>query len=297
MIFPSGTPDQRFREFMFDVVRYLLRCGSQRDGAFPTGSPEVVGVRERYWENFFHTAEVIEALALFRHHFRNDKAAEAQELLAQIDHAAIEVFHYFENGQSDGQWGTHVETCRVLYAYVRTAPLFPSIPDISPHLVFKALRWLCDEKQHFADHSFMHTMFITIFFALAILEVYRCWPPAQRTIEEIYDDIVWFTPARTTAERSERLKVVLENDRLHRQLEKLESRHATVVRVAWTVAAVVLIGIGTGLFAATIGFMKVQCSLDMTVKPADLWKVVSVVVAVLGLVVGAIWRLRIGRAR
>ena len=91
------------------------------------------------------------------------------------------------------------------------------VPEI--HTIFKAFRWMCDEKQIFSDGSFLHTMFLTIFYSLALVEVYRYWQSRDNTIEKIYDDVLWFSPVRTTPERSKRLSTELENINLRENMK------------------------------------------------------------------------------
>lgn len=91
------------------------------------------------------------------------------------------------------------------------------VPEI--HTIFKAFRWMCDEKQIFSDGSFLHKMFLTIFYSLALVEVYRYWQLRDNTIEKIYDDVLWFSPVRTTPERSKRLSTELENINLRENMK------------------------------------------------------------------------------
>jgi hypothetical protein len=114
------------------------------------------------WGDFFQTAEALDSLVMY--YISLDEINPNQKkLMNEIHDVSKEVFRFLENNQTEtGMWGAHIDTIRSLYIYVK-APKFLDFLDSEPHLVFKALRWICDEKQFFSDGSFLHTMFLTIF--------------------------------------------------------------------------------------------------------------------------------------
>jgi hypothetical protein len=207
------------------------------------------------WGNFFHTAEVLEALAVswsvsspaghtvapylpgcLRGEF--DRELERRQRCA-----IIAGLRFLETSQLDGEWGTHVDTMRCLYAYVRASYMLGEQPE--SHLVFRAIRWVLDEKQVFDDGSFLHTMFLTIFYAISLREVYDRWDTGKKMMSELYDDVVWASPARTSAERGRRLQAEIERDDERRKNTELAARVGRWARTFWTgftlVAAVALL--------------------------------------------------------
>lgn len=224
-----------------EIIQYLLHCKTEKTLTIetPDGSKDLITY---WWADFFSTAEVVEAMALFYARFTADEALKAEwaPLLHAVHVALIRACAHFEQGQDDGMWGSHIETIKVIYAYVLIRRQIPQrapgvdapliVPEI--HTTFKALRWMCDEKQIFPDGSFLHTMFLTIFYALALVEVYRSWDPVWDTVADIYDDVVWFSPIRTTPERSQRLAAQLDNAELRSTLEDGRTELASAHRAA-----------------------------------------------------------------
>ncbi len=207
------TPDDE--DTILSMVEYLLHIRNES---------QINSEAVSYWIDFFNSAEVIESLAMFYNYSKKDSALSSRvaELLKDIELTYKQTYRYFENSQVDERWGTHAETCRVLYSYIKISTLIPIVPP-EPHLVLKSLRWICDEKQFFSDGSFLHTMFITIFFYPALLQVYENWPLSKRKIQEIYDDIIWVSPMRTSPERSARLSAELRN----RELGDLNAKYTS----------------------------------------------------------------------
>jgi len=215
-----------------DIIRELLHKKTKRLLAPVVAEAEAVTT---YWcDDYFSTAEVVEALATYYELSVDSTLAVDTDLLKEIKEALVGVCMFFELTQCDGMWGSHIDTLKVVHCYVflrrRVLHGSPPSPLLVPeiHTTFKAIRWMCDPKQIFSDGSFLHTMFLTIFYSRALLEVYRSWEPANRSIERIYDDVVWFSPVRTTPERGKRLAVEIENVRLRgeaaEQCARLEAR-------------------------------------------------------------------------
>ena len=225
-------------EIEVEIVRYLLHIKTEKTLTIPITSDEDEEVVTYWWDDFFSTAEVVEALAVFYKYYESDLELKNldKKILSLTKHALVKACAYFEQGQVDGMWGSHIDTIKVIYAYVRIRNLIPQsnsfskepliIPEI--HTTFKALRWMCDEKQIFSDGSFLHTMFLTVFYAHALLEVYNGWEPANLIIKQLYDDVIWFSPVRTTPERSKRLAAELHIGELNENIDELKKSITTI---------------------------------------------------------------------
>lgn len=300
--------DQAQKDWAAEIVEYLLHKKTEK-----TLTVEIAGdgrneVVVYYWDDFFSTAEVIEALGLFHQHCHTFQPLlnEYRPMLYATKEAVIRACTYCEQEQVDGMWGSHIDTIKVIYSYVKIRRMIPQrasglddpliVPEI--HTTFKALRWMCDEKQIFSDGSFLHTMFLTIFYALALAEIYRSWQPAADPIEKIYDDVVWFSPVRTTPERSKRLAAELRNAQLQDELDRARDLAASrfvelklmrrnyaklIMSALLTFAAVplfLLVGSRSGLF---------NYSFEM-VKLSDFFQYVAVFVTVSIALLTLIWQ-------
>lgn len=223
------------------IVRYLLHIKTEKTLTIPITSEEDEEVVTYWWDDYFSTSEVVEALAIFYKHYERDVELTKVDgkIIGLTRIALIRACAYFEQGQVDGMWGSHIDTIKVINAYVRIRSLIPHstsevnepliVPEI--HTTFKALRWMCDEKQIFSDGSFLHTMFLTIFYAPALIEIYNNWKPANLKIMQLYDDVIWFSPVRTTPERVKRLSAELQIIKLKKRNKERKSRIFTYSRV------------------------------------------------------------------
>jgi len=225
-------------EIEIEIVRYLLHTKTEKTLTIPITSDEDEEVITYWWDDFFSTAEVVESIALFYKYYEADAELKKQhkKILHSTKQALVRACVYFEQSQVDGMWGSHIDTIKVIYAYVRIRSLIPQsskdskepliIPEI--HTTFKALRWMCDEKQIFSDGSFLHTMFLTVFYSHALLEIYNGWEPANLKIKQLYDDVIWFSPVRTTPERSKRLAAELHIGELNESIDELKKNITTL---------------------------------------------------------------------
>lgn len=217
-------------EIEIEIVKYLLHAKTEKTLTIPISSEEDEEIVTYWWDDYFSTAEVVESIALFYREADVNLKKQDRGLMHSVKEALVRACCYFEQSQVDGMWGSHIDTIKVVYAYVRIRSLIPQSsrerrePLITPeiHTTFKAIRWMCDEKQIFSDGSFLHTMFLTVFYAHALLEVYKSWEPAHLPINLLYDDVVWFSPVRTTPERSKRLAAELHIEELKRSIDDLK---------------------------------------------------------------------------
>jgi hypothetical protein len=211
-----------------------------------------------WWGDFYQTAETLDSLAIYYGTLsKSDK--QQGNLMNEIENTSKEVFRFIEYNQSeDGMWGTHVDTLRTLYIYVKAPKLLPFI-NSEPHLVFKALRWICDEKQCFNDGSFLHTMFLTIFMCEAFVEVHNSWPLSKFLIAKVYDDALWSSPMRTSPERTMRFAAEMDKQKLFLELKDTQSNLATKDKLLFTVSITLItslviffLGILSGLISISV---------------------------------------------
>ncbi|MFW9996930.1 MAG: hypothetical protein ACFFD4_33115 [Candidatus Odinarchaeota archaeon] len=206
------------------------------------------------WGDFFQTAEVLESLVIYYRYL--DAKSNFNALKDEIKITIKQVHRYIEyNQEEDGMWGTHIDTIRTLGAYTKASKLMPFL-DVEHHIVFKPLRWICDEKQCFSDGSFLHTMFLTIFMCGTIVEIHNNWSLADYSIAEVYDTAFWCSPVRTSVERTKRFATELKNEKLiekydekEKQLNKSRKRQYTISLALASIIITFFAGLSLGAFS------------------------------------------------
>jgi hypothetical protein len=288
------------------VIQYLLRRRTFRQFTMndDNGTVEASGC---WWDDFFSSAEVIEALARFyRAGLQQPEDSEWREVLTEVRRCLLEACAFLENTQLDGMWGNHIDTIRLLSAYTMTRRLVPQhaqgrdepilLPEV--HIAFKALRWACDDKQIFDDGSFLHALFLTVFYANALVEVYRSWEPVKYPVEKVYDDVVWASPVRTTPERTRRLAADLRNESLQSEIDRLKDRLSAKANearrysraqrrlvVGGLVVALTILG---SIYIASAGEM-IAITVDIK-NQSDLLAYLALVGSLLAVIVAIIWK-------
>ncbi|MDC9723683.1 MAG: hypothetical protein PSN34_13055 [Urechidicola sp.] len=245
-------------KWLNNIVMHLLYKGADK---LDTGSDlSIINKNTKYnWgdNDYFTTSDIVDSFCIFYKNFSNNNIPESfdKNIIKYMEVAIKQSCIKFENNQVDGMWGSHIDTIRVVGSYLLAGSLV-SIhtkkkiikPEI--HTIFKAIRWMCDEKQRFDDGSFMHTMFLTVFFADTLVTVYKYWNEADKKILDVYDDVVWSSPARTTPERLERLSLEIEYNQLVGANLKLVHSHnltkiisGVTISVLFVSTAILLLGL------------------------------------------------------
>lgn len=299
------------RDFLVQIAEYLLHIKTDKKIRIPAGDGHAEDILTYCWVDYFSTAEVVESLTAF-HSYGCDLVENGQnkilipkllEVLPKIRVALVRACSYFEQTQEDGTWGSHIDTIKVVTAYVMTRRLLPQrsnadsylgidnvlVPEI--HTTFKALRWVCDEKQIFSDGSFMHTMFLTIFYAQALIEVHNSWDAAKERIDKLYDNVVWASPMRTTPERSKRLAESMQKIRILEDLSVARKSLVTLKKWIWT-SLMTVSGICVFLFFGfTSGAIKANQTVSLSLPSVgDFFQYLGVAVAIYLAVLALIWK-------
>jgi len=246
------------------IIHYLLGSHQYVELHLEDGTV----VKTKWWGDYFQTAEVLESLAIYYDETTLSNDTRTQELKLNIEKYIFDAINYIEHTQKDGMWGTHVDTIRTLYSYIKISNL---IPKIFPqhHLVFKALRWICDDKQCFKDGSILHTMFLSIFFAPTLIQIHENWGIASKTIAEVYDDALWAAPTQTNVERIGRLEAEANISRLQNTIHNKEKQITNRGKIIWSaVVTGLLLCIFYGLLVVFADF-----SMNPTIDKADALKI------------------------
>lgn len=233
-----------------------------------------------WWGNYFQTAEVLESLALYY----DDIKDPDDDSKLRIEKAIFNACKYIEGTQENGMWGTHVDTIRTLYTYVTISSIVPKVP-CQPYLAFKALRWICDEKQCLADGSFLHTMFLTIFMAPTLVAVYNKWPFANRSVIQIYDEALWSSPVQSSIERIKRFDAETRVSDIQKSLNRLKRHLRSWKKIVYTIALTIII-IGVLIW---LGWLDKSFTITFLAEVKDFLKILTGVLAVYVALLIAIW--------
>lgn len=230
-----------------DLVDEILHMAERKSELYHGHAETIVT-----WEDdVFSTADAIICLSSF---ISSPKYSNDSRILPVKDLIGY-ALRYLEIEQIDGKWGIEEATSVGLRAYVIGCYALGKEQKPEPHLVFKAIRYLCDSKIISSDGSIAHEMEPTIYFLLALMDVIDKWNISDdlgtsRPILEIYDYVLWNTPTRSTHERVLRLSAETERDRLKAARDQLEKRYNVkvkqllVVRALLYILIFILLGIG-----------------------------------------------------
>lgn len=168
-------------------------------------------------DDVFATADAIISLSkcVTSPAFQNNSRIGASTILEILEPA----IRYLELEQVDGKWGIEETTAVALRAYIAGCKALGAGRTPEPHIVFKAVRYLCDPKTVFSDGSIAHEMEPTVYMILALIEVLNNWQLPDGLCDkkptiELYDYIIWSTPTRSTHERVLRMQAQTEADQL-----------------------------------------------------------------------------------
>lgn len=260
-------------EAIDDIAAYLLAAKDEMAvGRHQSQAPEALA----FWSDFFQSGEVIDCLSQYA------RFVDVADRRASCEEHVFHCIRYFELNQVNGQWGAHVDTCRALYGYLRATHAIPAARQEN-HIVLKALRWMCDDKQTFSDGSFLHSSFVTVFYVAALWEAYAHWPLAERSVGEVYDVALWSAPVRATEERGLRLALEIERERLLTTQARTKRRFKDLRRhFLGTLVAIVVAVVGTAL-SVVLGVLDVSVSAE---EPEVTFSYFAVVVAAVGALAG-----------
>lgn len=210
------------------MVMYLMAQSEQKALAVVSG-PAIQP--HAFWGDVFQSSEVAEALVGYLGFVSTSqfKGSCDISLVRRCRAAVVDVFRYLEDHQADGRWGGHAETCRAMQAYLRCSTAIPEISP-QPEVVLKGIRWMCDPKQAFDDGSFLHTTYATVFYALALWQVYDTWPPAGDAVIHVYDRALWATAVHSSVERGRRLELEIQCAHLSDDAEVQRRRYGRLRR-------------------------------------------------------------------
>jgi hypothetical protein len=249
-----------------------------------------------FWVDCFNSSEVVEGISAYLAYCASPHRWGSESYEAECKKIIRQCVRYIEVNQSgDGTWGGVADTCGTLLGYLRVTS---SIVGVDPenHVVFKAVRWMCDEKQSMRDGSFLHTSYVTVFYALALWECYEGWALALKSTTEVYDIALWGSPFQSTAERSRRLELELQLEDVEVTLERFQDSRNTWL--TFLVGAATFIGVLLLELLVLNWAGALTVTLGISVKnPGQFWTVAAVGVSVAIAVPGGATALRRRRPR
>lgn len=186
-----GNSDWQGREedLSWDIAELLIKTRTEaREFPIAAGTDEQTFAL--WWDEFFGTAEVLEALAEFyKLHIDavQDLTRNKRLLFDAIEKTLETAILYFNYTQKGGTWGSAVtDTARVAATYMELTSLLPS-QSPNAFIALKSLRWLCARTQVMKDGSFLHSLFLTLYYGIALMAFYRNWNLADGSVLEAYD--------------------------------------------------------------------------------------------------------------
>lgn len=200
----------------------------------PEGSPLPI-----WWGDYFGSGDVIHFLNEVRklvNYNRVDLDSHTRELL---DDSLIRCLFLIEHTQSDGLWGTYIDTANILWAYVKVTEHSPNskgfepVGEGSPRTIFRTVRWFCDPTQLNDDGSVLHTAFLTTFFVMAAAEIIELWSLRSETLGTIYDEVAMIPDGFLSRHELEAFRNRLELNTMHRKL-RMQIDDNTRVRRTYT---------------------------------------------------------------
>lgn len=244
------------------------QSGNRRPFEQDSVRPELLFRSSRYefrgWSDVWNASESLIALT---NYYLCNQSTEI-ERLGKIAGEIQRQVRFLELEHIDGKWGLPDVTSLALIAYLRAHTIWQDNPGhVEPqhHLVFKTIRWLCDDKQHFRDGSILHQVGHTLFFALAIREACSRWlkpdTPLDGQVIDLYDYILWQMPARTGPERGKTLQMqgLLEKAGLTEKDLRTDLRIARGQALRWKLVSLMALWLALGLaFSMLFDFITVR---------------------------------------
>lgn len=266
-----------------EAVRVLLaQANSERISA---DSDRGDSEEFHYWVDAFNSGEVIDALTRYYLVYHESNSAASRGYSVRARDLSLECLRFMECTQSEGTWGGIADTCGTLYYYLLVGSRLKSF-NYQDHIVFKALRWMCDGNQSMADGSFLHSSYTTVFYALALLEAFRNWELGRRSSAEVYDVALWLAPNLVSHERSRRLELEL---RLEDSLAKERRLQDAALRGRLRFRSVVASALGavsTVLLTVIFGAANLSASSEI-VDSGVFWGILGIGAVVVPLGVSA----------
>jgi hypothetical protein len=203
-ILVESSLDDEIQELVGEIVH-----SAETKTQLYEGRDEEVAVWD---DDLFSTADAIISLSRYIESEKKSRKPSQAEHLTEIVALLRPALRFLELEQVDGKWGVEESTTVALLAYVLGSKATGEDHPPEPHIVFKAIRYLCDPQTVFADGSIAHKTEPTIYMILAFLEVLEDWDLpnglfTEKSVHELYDYIIWNTPTRSTHERIKRMKI------------------------------------------------------------------------------------------
>jgi hypothetical protein len=109
----------------------------------------------------------------------------------------------------------------------------------------------------YENGTFLHTSYVTVYYALTLWEAYMHWPLSGKPVAEVYDDALAEAPFRPTTERAMRFELELEKQTMQREVKTTQdqmavtkvqaeglrrtARKSTMAAVSWVVCSSVAV--------------------------------------------------------
>ncbi|MDV0441296.1 hypothetical protein [Methanorbis furvi] len=222
------------------------------------------------WNKYMATADGGEALAFYLAYLWDYSLyRKNSQLCCKIYNILLSSCNCLERKQkNNGTWGTHDDTVRCLNAYLIIGSVLKNIDqqitvptgrrklmaryiskkELEPthpfHLqhdrVFKAIRWIFDEKHYCFDGSYLHSSYMTVFFSHALLTLaeFTAFTKERKTIYTIYDEVISLSTIESGADLIESIELKTANE--HCKKDYLNAVFLNQILTAFAAAITIL---------------------------------------------------------
>ena len=189
-----------------EATRFLVTMAISENAPDSSGADDLTKGCLMHWGGAFNTGEVLQGLSAYLNWCSSGNSGKHKDAVSS---AISRGLRYVETTQREGIWNNAPDTCGTLWCYLSVVRETDGF-DYEDHVVFKAMRGLCDNTQALDDGSFLHSSYVTVFYALALYEAYSSWPLGNKSTNEVYDVALWLAPNSSSEERMKRLELELQ---------------------------------------------------------------------------------------
>lgn len=138
----------------------------------------------------------------------------------EVEYAFLSGIKYIENKQSVGGVtdDSVADSCAIIWSYLSASQTVQNYGH-NDIMIFRALCWMCDSNKVLNDGSFLHSSYVTVFYALSLILAYETWELGKKSTNEVYHVVVWLNPNIDTFERAKRLDLELKVKNYRHEIE------------------------------------------------------------------------------
>lgn len=245
------------------TAKMLLQCVYE-GSAYPVEQYKLCN-----WGSCFNIGEVICGLCSYISWPKCDETnkKETQDVI-------LAGLKYIEHNQNNGGITDNsvADSCGITWCYLLASQ---SVKEYGHDdtMVFRSLCWMCDSNKVLDDGSFLHSSYVTVFYALTLMEVYETWELGKKSTNEVYHFVVWLNPNIETFERAKRLDLELKAKNYETQIDKMKKNEAIakinrstfIVVFSLVVLTLIVLQLSGAITLITINFQFLDASMFFSI--------------------------------